>query len=71
MADPDIQIRWGGGGGGDSHPDPEIRGMPGLQKNIFGPSRGGGGAEPSPRSATVLSPIKTPLLDEVLGKRLS
>ena len=29
MADPDLQIR--GGGGGQS-PDPEIRGGPGLQK---------------------------------------
>ena len=28
--DPDIQIRGGGGG----HPDPEIRGMPGLQTKI-------------------------------------
>ena len=28
--DSDIQM-WGGGGGG-GHPDPEIRGMPGLQK---------------------------------------
>ena len=30
MVDPDIQIRGGGGG----HPDPEIRGMPGLQTKI-------------------------------------
>ena len=28
MADPDLQIRGGGGGGG--HPDPEIKGEPGL-----------------------------------------
>ena len=35
VADPDIQIRGGGGAG---HPDPETRGMPGLQKTIFGPS---------------------------------
>ena len=34
MADPDLQIRGGGGG---SHQDPEIRGVPGLQKNFFGP----------------------------------
>jgi len=32
MADPDLQVRGGG------HPDPEIRGSPGLQKNFFGPS---------------------------------
>ena len=31
MADPDNQIRGGGGG----HPDPEIRGMPGLKKTFF------------------------------------
>ena len=35
VADPDIQI---GGGGGGGHPDPETRGIPGLQKNLFGPS---------------------------------
>ena len=34
MADPDLQIRGGGGG----HPDPEIRGGAGLQKFFFGPS---------------------------------
>ena len=33
VADPDIQM---GGGGG--HPDPETRGIPGLQKKFFGPS---------------------------------
>ena len=33
VADPDIQI--GGGGGG--HPDPETRGIPGLQRSLFGP----------------------------------
>ena len=26
-------------GGGGGHPDPEIRGGPGLQKNSFAPSR--------------------------------
>ena len=36
VADPDIQISGGVGGG--SHPVPETRGMPGLQKNFFGPS---------------------------------
>ena len=35
VADPDLQIRGGGEGGG--HPDPEIRGGPGLQKNFFRP----------------------------------
>ena len=36
VADPDLQIGgWGWGGG---HPDPEIRGGPGLQKNCFAPS---------------------------------
>ena len=32
VADPDIQIR---GGGGYSHPDPEISGKPGLKKTFF------------------------------------
>ena len=32
VADPDLQIRGGGG-----YPDPEIRGGPGLPKNFFGP----------------------------------
>ena len=31
MADPHLQK----GGGGSSHPDPEIRGRPGLKKNFF------------------------------------
>ena len=38
VADPDIQIRrrvGGGGGGGGGHPDPEIRGRPGLKKKCF------------------------------------
>ena len=35
MPDPDLQIRGGGGGG--SHQDPEIRGVPGLPKIFFGP----------------------------------
>ena len=29
--------KWGGGGGG-VHPDPEIRGTPGLKKKLFGSS---------------------------------
>ena len=33
VADPDLQIRGGGG-----HPDPEIRGGGGLKKNVSGPS---------------------------------
>ena len=41
-----------GGGEGDGHPDPEIKGMPGLQKHFFffGPS--GLSLDPSPRFAT-------------------
>ena len=41
VADPDIQIRRrvGGGRGGGGHPDPEIRGRPGLKKNFFRPFR--------------------------------
>ena len=58
MADPDLQIRGRGGGG---HPDPKIRGEPGLQKNFFRPfgpqfgrniRRGAGPLGPSPGSAT-------------------
>ena len=37
MADPDLQIKWEGGGG--SHPDPEIRGRSGLKKIFFQPFR--------------------------------
>ena len=36
MADPDLEIRGGGGGEGGGHPDPEIRGD-GLPKNFFRP----------------------------------
>ena len=55
VADPDLQIKGGGG-----HPDPEIRGGPGLQKNFFrpfGPQFGLKirGPDPSPGSATVVS----------------
>ena len=37
VADPDIQIRRrvGVGGGLGGHPDPEIRGRPGLKKKFF------------------------------------
>ena len=35
MADPDLQIRWGGGGG---HPDSEIRGGTVSKKVFFGPT---------------------------------
>ena len=43
MADPDLKITGkGGGGGGGGHPDPEISGEAGLQKNFeklfLGPS---------------------------------
>jgi len=34
VADPDLRIRGGGGG----HPDPGVRGRPGLQRDFFGPS---------------------------------
>ena len=36
ITDPDLQIRWGAGGGGSGHPDPEIRGG-WSQKNFFPP----------------------------------
>ena len=62
VADPDLEIRGGGVGGG-GHPDPGISGGPGVQKNFFrpfGPSliwsknkgRGWGALGPSPGSGT-------------------
>ena len=48
VADPDLQIRGGGGEGALSHPDPEIRGGGGgYHKKIF--------SAPSPGSATGLN----------------
>ena len=38
MADPDLQIREVGGGGGKGHPDPEIRGAQSLKNLFFGSS---------------------------------
>lgn len=60
MADLDLQVKGGGGGGGGEeggHPDPEMRGGPGL-KNFFSASvwsknkggKGDGPLGPSPRS---------------------
>ena len=53
----------GGGGGGGSHPDPEKRGRPSLQKKFFwsfGPQFGLKirGAGPSPGSTTDPHPFK-------------
>ena len=63
MADPDLQIRGGGGGG---HPDPEIRGGgAGLKKKFFrpfGPHFGlqiRGEAGPSPGSTTGSLPLSS------------
>ena len=62
MLDPDLQIKGGGEGKGGGHPDPDIRGRSGLQKNFFGPSglilvyKSGGARVPSP-----LSPLDPPL----------
>ena len=64
VADPDLQI--GGRGGG--HPDPEIRGKPGLKKFFFRPYgpqfglkiRGGGGWGGGPPWAPPLDlPLET------------
>ena len=38
VADPDLQIRGGGGGEGGRSPDNEIRGSPVSTKNFFIPS---------------------------------
>ena len=54
VLDPDLQIKGGGEGRGGGHPDPDIRGRSGLQKNFFGPSglilvyKSGGARVPSP-----------------------
>ena len=54
VADPDLQIRGGGGGKG-GHPDPEIRGEGGwspkkffsaLQASVWSKNKGGGGRAP-------------------------
>ena len=53
VADPDLQIRGGG------HPDPEIRGGPGVPKIFFGPlglilvKKGGGGLSPGSAPAAI------------------
>ena len=50
VADPDLEIRCGGG----AHPDPYIRGLDSLQKNVlpfepqFGLKMGGGGGRGEP-----------------------
>ena len=58
MADPYLQIKEGGG-----HPDPEIRGRPGLKTNFFRPfgsqfglnvRRAPGAPGPFPGSAAVV-----------------
>ena len=49
MADPDLQIREVGGGGGEGHPDPEIRGARSIKKffalwaSFWSKNKGGGG----------------------------
>ena len=63
VADPDLQI--GGRGGG--HPDPEIRGKPGLKKIFFRPYgpqfglkiRGGGGGGGPPGAPPLDLPLET------------
>ena len=51
VADPDLQIRGGGG----SHPDPEFRGGPGLKEffsalraSVWSKNKGGGQASRAP-----------------------
>ena len=52
MADPDLQIR---GGGGSGHPDPEIRGeerdqkfFPALRASVWSKNKWAGGRPPGP-----------------------
>ena len=37
VADPDLQIRWGGGGKGGHPHQTEVRGRPGIKKNLDQP----------------------------------
>ena len=57
MAEPDLQIRWGGGGG-SSRPWDKGRGVSKIFFRLFGPQFGlkirGAGPGPSPESATDL-----------------
>ena len=64
MADPDPQIR--GGGGAPDHPDPEMRGGGGgLLKNFFGPSGAASVWSKNKRGAQAYQapPLDPPLLD--------
>lgn len=63
-ANPDFQM--GGGGGGASYPDPQIRGQSpkmffsAFQSSVWSENKvGGGGQGPSPGSATDRVPDKT------------
>ena len=62
VADPDLQIRRGGGGGGQ--PDPEIRERGPVSKKYFSAlwasfwSKNKGGPGPFPGSATVILSLK-------------
>ena len=62
MADPDLQI-WEVGGG-EGHPDPEIRGAQSLKKIfsalqalVWSKNKRGGGGEVSPGSGTGLTEV--------------
>ena len=76
VADPDIQIRRRVGGGGlGGHPDPEIRGRPGLKKKFFSALRAsvwskneveGRPPGPSPESAIA---IPTRARNSIISKK--
>ena len=69
VADPDLQIRGGGGGG---HPDPEIRGGGGGgEKKLFGPSAlslvsPGSATADSPRAYDIVDPLRAYHLSSLL-----
>ena len=60
VTDPDLQIS----GGGSSHPDPEIRGSPGLKEFSFRPFRRQFGLKISGARVPRAPPLDLPLSDQ-------
>ena len=64
VADPDLQIRWGGG----SHPDPEIRGGQSLKKKRISALRASVWSKNRVRGAPRAPPLYPPLLPVLLTR---